>query len=80
VNYNDERHREREGLDVRGADLEEVDLSNLPLARLRAGLDENEWHKASAKQIRAASVSFRGADLSGTNLEEAHLGRVHLEC
>lgn len=79
VDWNDENQRERMGLDVRGVDLQEVDLSNLPLARLRAGLNEKEWHKASAQQIRAASVSFREANLSGTHLEEAELGRVHLE-
>jgi uncharacterized protein YjbI with pentapeptide repeats len=79
VDCKDENQRERIGLDVRGANLQEVELSNLPLTRLRAGLNENEWHKASARQIRVASVSFQGANLSGTHLEEANLGRVHLE-
>src|SRR6266702_5969019 len=37
VDGSDERQREREGLDVRGADLCKVDLRNLPLARLCGG-------------------------------------------
>src|SRR5690242_16210568 len=36
VDWCDESQRGREGLDLRGADLHEVDLRKLPLARLRA--------------------------------------------
>jgi len=38
VYWSDERQREREGLDLRGADLCHLDLHHLPLARLRACL------------------------------------------
>src|SRR5260370_10105651 len=38
VDWSDESQREREGLDLRGADLRKVDLNHLPLARIRAGL------------------------------------------
>jgi hypothetical protein len=39
---NDWRRPGPEGLDVRGADLRHVDLSVLPLTRLRAGLKYHE--------------------------------------
>lgn len=38
VDWSDESQREREGLDLRGADMHQVDLHGLPLARLRLGL------------------------------------------
>jgi uncharacterized protein YjbI with pentapeptide repeats len=39
VNWNDESQREREGLDLRWADLSNEDLSQLPLAKLCCGVD-----------------------------------------
>src|SRR2546426_12315345 len=44
VDWSDEHQRKREGLDLRGADLSYIDLSNLPLARLCGGLTEIEWN------------------------------------
>jgi len=38
INWTDEIHRSREGLDLRGANLHGTDLQYLPLAALRAGL------------------------------------------
>lgn len=38
VDWQDEFQRKRQGLDMRGANLSHVNLSNLPLACLRSGL------------------------------------------
>jgi uncharacterized protein YjbI with pentapeptide repeats len=38
VDWGDESQRDRQGLDLRGADLRQVNLSGLPLARLCGGL------------------------------------------
>src|SRR5438045_704102 len=38
VDWDDKNQREREGLDLRGADLRMVDLSNLPLAKVYGGV------------------------------------------
>ena len=43
VNWNDEKQRERKGLDLRGADLRYADLQKLPLARLCGALT---WREA----------------------------------
>lgn len=42
VDWKDTSQRGREGLDVRAADLRQVDLQNLPLARLHGGLTLEE--------------------------------------
>jgi hypothetical protein len=42
VDWMEDAHWERDGLDVRGADLRRTDLSSLPLARLRASLGASE--------------------------------------
>ncbi len=43
IGWNEEQQREREGLDMRGADLRSTDLTYLPLACLRGGLSEIPW-------------------------------------
>src|SRR5436305_409744 len=47
VDENDWRQPGPDGLDLRGADLRHVDLSLLPLTRLRAGLKGDEWRNAN---------------------------------
>src|SRR5260370_3931817 len=42
VDWSDENQRKREGLNLRGADIRQVDLHSLPLARLRVGITEQE--------------------------------------
>src|SRR5437016_13001845 len=42
VVWNDESQRKRDGLDLRGANLQGEDLRGLPLARLRGGLTFEE--------------------------------------
>src|SRR5260370_15692501 len=44
------------GLDVRGADLDGVDLSRLPLIGLCGGLTIDEWESASEEQRKIAEV------------------------
>src|SRR5712691_5543006 len=83
VDWNDERQRERDGLDVRGASLSQEDLRRLPLARLRGGLSGNEWGKGSGEyhreQHRMATLHLEGANLSLCHLEGAYLAGAHLE-
>ncbi|MGZ3665061.1 MAG: pentapeptide repeat-containing protein [Ktedonobacterales bacterium] len=79
VDWADERHALREGLDLRGANLSGADLAGLPLARLRGGLTEDEWRNAQAQQVEAAALHLEGADVSGAHLEGAILEGAHLE-
>ena len=74
-----EEQRRRWGLDVRGADLRNVDLHALPLTYLCGSLTREEWDEATAEQHAAAAVLLTGADLSEAHLEEAELSGVHLE-
>jgi uncharacterized protein YjbI with pentapeptide repeats len=77
----------RDGLDLRGADLRETDLSGLPLARLRGGLATSELPLAYPVRAElelpelymgtnyAVSAAVR---LGGANLMQAHLERAVL--
>lgn len=64
-----------QGLDVRGADLDTVNLSRLPLAGLRGGLTREEWRDASRSkaQSEAAAVYMNNSFLNETQLQGAHL-------
>ena len=73
VKRSDEKERVCEGLDVRGADLQEANLHELPLTRLRGGLTSDEWLKATEEQRSSAVVLMRGAKLYLAQLEEANL-------
>lgn len=89
VMWDDMSQRGREGLDLRGADLCGAELSNLPLARLRGGLDWSEWHSALPEiRIKAAIhmekatlhyTSLEGAILMHAQLKEADLSHAQLE-
>lgn len=79
VDWSDPSQRGRDGLDLRGADLHEADLSGLPLARLSGGLPEDGWRNASAEQLAAARLHLERAILSGAHLEGAILEGAHLE-
>ena len=79
VKRSDEKEREREGLDVRGADLQHADLHGLPLTRLRGGLPFYEWPTATEEQRRLAAVLMGGATLSGAQLEGATLNYAQLK-
>src|SRR5438309_1285660 len=56
VDWSDESQRQRDGLDLRGADLRKVNLSGLPLARMRGGLKVSEWRDATEEQRNMAAV------------------------
>ena len=75
----DERQRERQGLDLRGASLRALNLACLPLARLRAGLTHEERGLVNREQRLMAATHLEYANLSQAHLEEAVLGRAHLE-
>ena len=79
VKWSDEKEREREGLDVRGADLQHADLHQLPLTRLCGGLTFDEWLTATEEQLNSAAVLMRGADLFGAQLEGADLSEAQLK-
>jgi uncharacterized protein YjbI with pentapeptide repeats len=79
VDWSDESQQEREGLDVRGANLFQVDLQNLPLARLHGGLTTEEWRNATEEQRNEAAVRIERPNLYRAHLEGAYLGRAHLE-
>src|SRR5258708_1695284 len=78
VKRSNEKEGVREGLDVRGADLQEANLHRLPLTRLRGGLTFDEWQKATEEQRSSAVVLMRGANLSGAQLAGANLMQAHL--
>ncbi|HEV8194844.1 MAG TPA: pentapeptide repeat-containing protein [Ktedonobacterales bacterium] len=79
VDWHNEAQRTREGLDLRGANLRGVKLNDLPLARLRGGLDASTWRSASPEQREAAAVRLDSASLRGTHLEGAILWGARLD-
>jgi uncharacterized protein YjbI with pentapeptide repeats len=79
VEWDDTRQRMRRGLDLRGANLVGVDLSSLPLARMRGGLTEGERIDTTAKQRSMAAVHLASANLFEAHLEGAFLAGAKLE-
>ncbi len=77
VDWSDESQREREGLDLRGADLRRLNLSGLPLARVYAR--GCHWSYATEDQHEAALVHLEGASLVSAHLEGAFLAYAHLQ-
>ena len=67
------------GLDVRGVDLSQVNLSDLPLMCLHAGLSLEEGRHATVEQSRAAAANLAKADLSNAQLQGAQLSWVMLD-
>ncbi|SRR6266567_3012635 len=57
MDLSDETQWKREGLDLRGADLCEVNLHHLPLTRMRGGLDLSELRKSTREQHRISILS-----------------------
>lgn len=74
----DEQPPGRWGLDLRGADLRGVDVSNLPLERLWGGLPYDWWREASTEQREAAAVLLEGANLRRASLQGAFLRNANL--
>ncbi len=79
VDWNDESQRERDGLDLRGADLQNVDLHGLPLARTLGEVSWRDDPTITEEQRRRASVILVGADLKGTHFEGARLGWAQMQ-
>ncbi len=79
IDWSDEHQHEREGLDLRGADLSQVDLHDLPLAQMRGGLTWYQRNFELLEQLDMAAVRLEGADLSGAHLEGACLRGAHFE-
>src|SRR6266487_2796626 len=81
VDWNEESHRKRKGLDLRGAHVSEgTDLSYLPLARLQGGLWFDEMASLGSEELCAhALLWFQHINLMGAHLERAILFGAHLE-
>jgi len=70
---------EERGLDLRGADLSQVNLSGLPLMRLRGGLSIEESRHTTIEQNKAVAVNLTQADLSRAQLQGGLLGWATLD-
>jgi uncharacterized protein YjbI with pentapeptide repeats len=79
IEWSNALQRERQGIDLRGADLRHVNLRGLPLARLRGGLTKEEWVATTLEQRAMAGVHLEQADLSGARLEGALLRGAFLQ-
>lgn len=79
VNWCDPDQDKREGLDLRGADLRDVDLSYLPLSKLIGGLPWSDWRDATVEQRDKAAIRLDNAYMLETHLEGASLRSAHLE-
>ncbi len=79
VDWRDESQREREGLDLRGAYLQGLDLSSLPLAKLNGGLNPIGEVKITDIQRKAAAIHLEDANLNSTHLEGAELSSAYLQ-
>jgi uncharacterized protein YjbI with pentapeptide repeats len=73
------RREANQTLDLRGADLSKVRLVDLPLERMRGGLNFEVWALATDEQREAGAVRMEKSDLRGTYLDGAVLCGAHLE-
>jgi uncharacterized protein YjbI with pentapeptide repeats len=79
VDWSHESQHERQGLDLRGADLCQINLTRLPLTNMHGALDLDERTLATKEQCEMAAVHLEGATLQRTHLEGADLYKAHLE-
>jgi uncharacterized protein YjbI with pentapeptide repeats len=79
VHIREEGQYKRNGLDLRGANLENVDLKRLPLARVRFGLNWDEWIPATQEQREMAGCHLKEANLSRAHLEGVYLNNAYME-
>ena len=69
----------RNGPDLRGANLNNVNLSRLPLARMLGGLSWDDWIPATQEQREMAGIHLKEANLSRAHLEGAYLNNAYME-
>lgn len=79
IDESNKDQRTRLGLDLRGANLRQVNLCNLPLTHMCGGRNWLVHNPLIEEQCDAARVHLEGADLGGAYLEESFLGGAHLE-
>ena len=79
IDWDDPMQRERQGIDLRGADLHHINLRGLPLARLRGGLTKEEWVATTLEQRTLAGVHLEHANLNDAHLEGALLRGAFLQ-
>lgn len=79
VEWSKELQHERVGLDLRGADLKQADLHDLPLSQMQGGLTWDSRNSELPEHLDMAALHLDGADLSGAHLEGACLRGAHLE-
>jgi hypothetical protein len=69
----------RNGPDLRGANLNNVNLSRLALARIIGGLVWDDWIPATQEQRELAGIHLEEANLRRAHLEGAHLNNAYME-
>lgn len=69
----------RTGLDLRGAELRQVNLPRLPLTQMRSGLTDDEWLRATKEQRNMAAVQLQKAVLSFAQLQRANLNKAQMQ-
>lgn len=77
--YDDALNYKGKKLDLRGAKLCNVDLSELPLTGMLGGIGWYQGMLATSAQREAAAIHLEKADLTGAHLEEADLSYAYLE-
>ncbi len=77
VNWNDENQRKREGLDLGGADVRNINLRDLPLSCMK-GFSWSKVTDATNKQIETVVIDLEGANLQNAHLEGAMLMKANL--
>jgi uncharacterized protein YjbI with pentapeptide repeats len=79
IDWSDKQRHTRLGLDLRGADLRQINLHGLPLVRMIGGRNWTVQFPSTDEQRDMGRVHLEGADLSQAQLQEAFLGGAHLE-
>lgn len=79
ANWNDDRQMKGIKLDLRGADLRQVDLRGFQMNCVLWGLTPDEDPHATAEQRDQAAAHLEGAILREAQLEGAYLIGTHLE-